>query len=71
MKKDLKVYMLGLVLSLSITLATTALFLGAMWLSSNRGTYAQAAIVHLWPIVAIPTFIGWAAAICWNIYRSR
>lgn len=71
MKKDLKVYMLGLVLSLVISLATTVLFLGAMWISSDQGTYAQAAISNLWPLVAIPTFIGWAVAICWNIYRSR
>ena len=71
MRKEISIYMLGLVLSLVISLATTTLFLGAMWLGSDHGTYAQAALRNLWPLVAIPTFIGWTAVICWNIYRSR
>ena len=71
MRKEISIYMLGLVLSLAITVATTVLFLGAMWISSDQGTYAQAAIYNLWPLVAIPTFIGWSAVISWNIYRSR
>ena len=71
MRKEISIYMLGLVLSLAITVATTVLFLGAMWISSDQGTYAQAALRNLWPLVAIPTFIGWTAVICWNIYRSR